>query len=95
MKPAIRASTLLVTVVVLASCSTTIPPRPSCEELVSWKTDGVEISAVEIVSAGDAGPAHCKVSGVADGAIRFELLLPEEWNGKFLMGGGGGFVAKR
>jgi feruloyl esterase len=22
----------------------------------------------------------------------FELLLPDEWNGKFVMGGGGGFV---
>ena len=91
-KQAIRASTLLVAVAVLASCSTAPAPRPSCEELVSWGTDGAQITASEIVPAGDAGPAHCKVSGVADGAIRFELLLPEEWNGKFLMGGGGGFV---
>jgi hypothetical protein len=25
--------------------------------------------------------------------IRFTALLPEEWNRKFMMGGGGGFVA--
>jgi Tannase and feruloyl esterase len=36
--------------------------------------------------------AHCKVSGVIGGEIRFTLLLPDEWNGKFIMGGGGGFV---
>lgn len=35
---------------------------------------------------------HCKVMGVIDAIIHFELLMPDTWNGKFLMGGGGGFV---
>ena len=35
---------------------------------------------------------HCKVAGTIDGSIGFELLLPNDWNGKFVMGGGGGFV---
>ena len=35
---------------------------------------------------------HCKAAGVIGPEIRFELLLPENWNGKFVMGGGGGFV---
>jgi feruloyl esterase len=35
---------------------------------------------------------HCKVAGVIGNEIGFELLLPEVWNGKFVMGGGGGFV---
>jgi len=35
---------------------------------------------------------HCKVAGVIGPEIRFELLLPEKWNGKFVFGGGGGFV---
>jgi feruloyl esterase len=35
---------------------------------------------------------HCKVEGVIGPEIHFELLLPEKWNGKFVMGGGGGFV---
>jgi feruloyl esterase len=38
------------------------------------------------------GAPHCKVAGVIGPEIRFELLLPEKWNGKFVMGGGGGFV---
>ena len=38
------------------------------------------------------GAPHCKVAGVIGPEIRFELLLPEQWNGKFVMGGGGGFV---
>lgn len=35
---------------------------------------------------------HCKAAGIIGPEIRFELLLPENWNGKFVMGGGGGFV---
>jgi feruloyl esterase len=44
-------------------------------------------------------PAHCDITGVMqerkgvggqDYAIRFHLRLPDEWNGRFLMQGGGG-----
>ena len=35
---------------------------------------------------------HTKVAGVIGKTIKFELLLPEDWNGKFVMGGGGGFA---
>jgi len=38
--------------------------------------------------------AHVKVDGVIGGTIQFELLLPDEWNGRFAMGGGGGFVGR-
>jgi|SRR5947207_11867115 len=36
--------------------------------------------------------AYLEVQGVIGGHIRFELLLPDSWNGRFVMGGGGGFV---
>jgi hypothetical protein len=36
--------------------------------------------------------AHVEVKGIIGGRIRFELLLPDSWNGRFVMGGGGGFV---
>ena len=36
--------------------------------------------------------AHCRVAGVIGTEIKFSLLLPDDWNHKFLMGGGGGFV---
>ena len=35
---------------------------------------------------------HCKVTGVIGTETNFELLLPDTWNGKFVMGGGGGFA---
>ncbi|HYM22749.1 MAG TPA: tannase/feruloyl esterase family alpha/beta hydrolase [Vicinamibacterales bacterium] len=36
--------------------------------------------------------AHCRVEGTIGTEIRFRLLLPDAWNHKFLMGGGGGYV---
>ena len=36
--------------------------------------------------------SHVEVKGTIGGHIRFELLLPDTWNGRFAMGGGGGFV---
>ncbi|WP_226689275.1 tannase/feruloyl esterase family alpha/beta hydrolase [Ruegeria arenilitoris] len=35
--------------------------------------------------------AHCRVVGEIGTETGFELLLPDDWNGKFIMGGGGGF----
>ena len=34
----------------------------------------------------------CRVMGRISSEIHFEILLPQQWNGRFLMGGGGGFV---
>jgi feruloyl esterase len=36
--------------------------------------------------------AHTEVRGTIGGHIRFEMLLPDAWNERFVMGGGGGFV---
>jgi feruloyl esterase len=38
------------------------------------------------------GVPFCKVSGTISKEIDFELMLPQNWNGRFLMSGGGGFV---
>jgi len=53
-----------------------------------------QIPDVNITSASNeiAPVSHCKVEGVIGPEVNFELLLPEKWNGKFVMGGGGGFV---
>jgi len=36
--------------------------------------------------------AHCRVEGTIGSELRVRLLLPDVWNHKFLMGGGGGYV---
>jgi len=51
-----------------------------------------EATVVPAVSTGPIRVAHCRVNGVIGTEIKFSLLLPDEWNRKFVMGGGGGFV---
>ena len=52
-------------------------------------------SAVHVPASSEPGQVaagHVKVDGVIGRAIRFEVLLPDVWNGRFAMGGGGGLV---
>jgi len=44
------------------------------------------------VATSDVHAAHCRVSGVIGTEIRFVVLMPDVWNGRFIMGGGGGYV---
>lgn len=56
-------------------------------------TEAVAVDANAEPSAG-IKVAHCRISGVIGKEIRFAVLLPDEWNGRFFMGGGGGFVGE-
>ena len=61
--------------------------------------EDVELTSVTLVAAADGLPEHCRVEGMINrrvGAggveygIGFQLALPAEWNGRFLLQGGGG-----
>ena len=67
-------------------------PDDPCARLSGDTTFDFAIVTARHVDAGDRGPAHCEVIGRIDTEINFELLLPDEWNGRFMMGGGGGYV---
>ena len=69
-------------------------PAVACEELAGMSWGGLVLDDVTEVDASGAEPAHCRVRGTIDEEIRFELLLPAaaDWNGRFVMGGGGGYV---
>jgi hypothetical protein len=63
------------------------------EELKQLRLPEVRLDSVRQVTPERKGAAaHVEVKGTIGEHIRFELLLPDEWNGKFAMGGGGGFV---
>jgi feruloyl esterase len=61
---------------------------------------GVAIVAADAKPADDKGPAACEVRGTVtttgegapDGAARFAVRLPVQWNGKFLFWGVGGLA---
>ena len=67
----------------------------SCNNIASLKLPYATITSVTIIPASPTPPAypeHCMVLGVIKDDIIFEVRLPAGWNGKFYMGGGGGFV---
>lgn len=68
---------------------------PDCAAMTNTLLPNVRITeavAIDATPAGRIKSAHCRVSGVLEKEIRFTALLPEKWNGRFMMGGGGGFV---
>jgi pimeloyl-ACP methyl ester carboxylesterase len=66
------------------------------DELRQVRLPDVALESVVKAGSGNqrnhAAGAYVEVKGLIGGNIRFELLLPESWNGRFVMGGGGGFV---
>jgi hypothetical protein len=72
------------------------PANPAdCANLTTLKLPEVRITEAAPVPAATSGAVtapHCRVGGVIGKEIRFSLLLPDDWNRKFVMGGGGGFV---
>jgi len=61
----------------------------ACEELLNLRFPEVVVTEATIISD---KTSYCKVLGTISKEINFELLLPGDWNGRFFMGGGGGFV---
>jgi hypothetical protein len=63
----------------------------ACESMKGFIAPDVKITAATTV----ATPVpHCKMDGVIGKEINFSLLLPEAWNGKFVMGGQGGYAGR-
>lgn len=69
------------------------PAAGQCGALRGLSLPDVRVDEAVQVAAADGGlAAHCRVSGVIGREIRFTVWLPDQWNERFVMGGGGGFV---
>jgi feruloyl esterase len=53
----------------------------------------VDLHATSVPADGDT-PAYCKVSGLLEPEIAFEVSLPARWNGRFYMIGNGGHAGE-
>src|SRR5262249_31244481 len=68
-----------------------------CSHLAMLKLPDVKVTEATAVPAASSGAirvAHCRVNGAIGSEIHFTLLMPDDWNRKFMMGGGGGFVGQ-
>jgi len=67
-----------------------------CAAVSALRLPDVAIKSAEAVTPPATGSRvtvpHCRVRGVIGTEIGFEVLLPDTWNGRFTMGGGGGFA---
>src|SRR3954466_13450740 len=88
-------------IAVIAAVFAAAPARASdhaeCSHLVMLKLPDVkdtDATAVPAAPGGAVRVAHCRVNGSIGSEIHFTLLLPDDWNRKFVMGGGGGFVGQ-
>ena len=71
-----------------------IKPVKSCETMSSFKAGEIVRIAAEKVTAADKTPAFCRVKGMLDPEIEFEVSLPDQWNGRFYMIGNGGHAGE-
>ncbi|MDT0553032.1 tannase/feruloyl esterase family alpha/beta hydrolase [Urechidicola vernalis] len=80
---------LLMVFLSLGACKTKPTKTVTCE--TATIVDLPEVTIVSVTQETGMAP-HCKIAGIIGTDIKFELLLPHDWNGKFVMGGGGGYV---
>jgi pimeloyl-ACP methyl ester carboxylesterase len=65
--------------------------QAACDAMTSFSAPDMKITG----AAPGASPVpHCKVDGVIGKEINFTVWLPDNWNGKFVMGGQGGYAGR-
>jgi len=72
------------------------PASGKCAGMTSLTLPHAAINGAVMVGAAANHPAYCRISGSAhptsDSDIRFEVWIPENWNGRYVQYGNGGFA---
>ena len=66
----------------------------TCASVPALATAETTIVSARLVPAADGVPEHCRVTGLIQPEIRFEVNLPSSWNRRFYMHGNGGFAGE-
>jgi hypothetical protein len=69
----------------------TAQAQVACESLKGLTLPDVKITGAQ---SGASPAPHCKLDGVIGKETSFSVWLPDAWNGKFVMGGQGGFAGR-
>src|ERR1039458_9683703 len=69
-------------------------PMTGCADLRSLTNHEISIAIATPVAETPAAPAHCRLVGQILPQVGFEVRMPAEWNGRFLMVGNGGYAGE-
>ena len=69
-------------------------PRKACAAMNMFKLKDIVRISAESMPVGNTAPAFCRVIGLLDPEIAFEVSLPARWNGRFYMFGNGGHAGE-
>src|SRR3954468_17399294 len=98
MKTSLCCALSVAALLALANAPTLVASdHAECSHLTMLKLPDVKVTDATAVPAATTGAirvGHCRVNGVIGGDTKFTLLLPDDWNQKFMMGGGGGYVGQ-
>jgi feruloyl esterase len=73
------------------SVADAMPGKP-CESLSAFKGEGIPTIQARVVAATADTPQHCRVTGIIEPEVAFEINLPDRWNRRFYMTGNGGLA---
>jgi feruloyl esterase len=74
--------------------ATQVKPRVGCSSLLSLTGYDLSITTATTIPATADLPEYCRVVGLIQPEIRFEVNLPTSWNGRLYMLGNGGFAGE-
>lgn len=77
---------------VIDYATATHSPAVRCKDLVATSAFEFTVIDAKLIPAAADTPAHCRVEGIVPTEIRFQVNLPQDWNGRLYMYGNGGLA---
>jgi hypothetical protein len=71
-----------------------VAPRMACRDLARLSDSHLTIVSTEAVAATADVPAFCRVLGIIQPEVKFEVALPTAWNRRLYMRGNGGYAGE-
>jgi feruloyl esterase len=71
-----------------------LTPKQACSAMTAQTGYDFSIVSASVVPAAGDTPEFCRVSGLIQPEIRFEVNLPSTWNGRLYMFGNGGYAGE-